>query len=86
MKKSYPTVVPAAKGFERDFGAELDQLCRAKISELVQAYLCFEVDEALQRARYQRSSVTRQKRTEMDSTIRARSRPAPARSKSVVHG
>ncbi len=56
MKKSYPTVVPAAKGFERDFGAELDQLCRAKISELVQAYLCFEVDEALQRARYQRSS------------------------------
>ncbi len=56
MKRSYPTTDPAAKSFERDFGAELDQLCRAKISELVQAYLCFEVDELLARRRYERSS------------------------------
>lgn len=55
MEKSYPNGLTVAKCSEHDFGAELDQLCRAKISELVQAYLCFEVDEALQRARYQRS-------------------------------
>ncbi len=55
MEKSYPNGLTVAKCSEHDFGAELDQLCRAKISELVQAYLCFEVDEALERARYQRS-------------------------------
>ena len=38
------------------FAAELDELCRAKISELVQAYFSFEVDEALQRARYERTA------------------------------
>jgi len=56
VKRSYPTTDPAAKSFERDFGTELDRLCREKISELVQAYLCFEVDELLTRRRYERSS------------------------------
>ncbi len=38
----------------RDFAGELDELCRSKVSELVQAYLEAEVDELLGRLRYER--------------------------------
>ncbi len=68
------------------FAAELDELCRAKISELVQAYFSFEVDEALQRARYERTAGEAAKayRKGFDDprTITTR----PARSASVVLG
>ncbi len=38
------------------FQADLEDLCRAKIGELLQAYLEAEVDEALERLRYERRS------------------------------
>ena len=53
MKKVYPEPTPLAKPV-RDFTGELDELCRAKISELVQSYLEAEVDELLGRIRYKR--------------------------------
>lgn len=54
MLKVYPEPHLLAKP-ERDFCAELDDLCRTKIAELVQAYLEVEVDELLGRLRYERS-------------------------------
>jgi hypothetical protein len=39
---------------DRDFAGELDELCRAKVAELVQSYLEAEVDELLGRLRYER--------------------------------
>jgi len=54
LKKVYPELHPFAKP-ERDFRAELDDLCRMKVAELVQAYIEVEVDERLGRLRYQRS-------------------------------
>jgi len=53
VKKVYPEPTPLAKPV-RDFTGELDELCRAKISELVQSYLEAEVDELLGRIRYKR--------------------------------
>ncbi|BDE06155.1 hypothetical protein WPS_14310 [Vulcanimicrobium alpinum] len=53
MKKVYPKPDPVAKP-ERDFSVELDELCRAKVAELVQSYLEAEVDELLGRLRYER--------------------------------
>lgn len=55
MKQVYPEPIPFAKRPARDFAAELDLLCRQKISEIVQIYLEAEVDELLQRVRYERS-------------------------------
>jgi len=54
LKQVYPELDPFAKP-ERDFRAELDDLCRMKVAELVQAYIEVEVDERLGRLRYQRS-------------------------------
>ncbi len=53
MKRDYPEPTQLAKP-GRDFSGELDELCRAKVSELVQAYLEAEVDELLGRIRYER--------------------------------
>ncbi len=54
MNRVYPepAVVPNPT---RVSSGELDELCRAKVAELVQAYLEAEVDELLGRARYARS-------------------------------
>ena len=56
MKQVYPEAGAFAKRPSREFAAELDALCREKISQVVQAYLEAEVDELLQRVRYERSS------------------------------
>lgn len=53
MKQVYPNSDPVAKP-DRDFAGELDELCRAKVAELVQSYLEAEVDELLGRLRYER--------------------------------
>jgi transposase-like protein len=55
MKQVYPESIPFAKRPTRNFSSELDALCRQKISEVVQAYLEFEVDDLLQRLRYERA-------------------------------
>jgi len=46
LKKVYPELHPLANP-ERDFRGELDDLCRMKVAELVQAYIEVEVDERL---------------------------------------
>ena len=53
MKRVYRKPDPVAKP-DRDFAGELDELCRAKVAELVQSYLEAEVDELLGRLRYER--------------------------------
>ena len=53
MKEVYPNTDHNAKP-GRDFAGELDKLCRAKVAEVVQAYLEAEVDELLGRLRYER--------------------------------
>lgn len=54
MEPSYQATVPAASIPTRNFMAEFEELARAKVSELLQAYLEEEANELLQRARYQR--------------------------------
>jgi len=52
LKKEYPKVSPIAKQISReDFSRALDELARAKVSELIQAVLVAEVDEFIQRLR-----------------------------------
>jgi hypothetical protein len=53
LKRVYRKPDPVAKP-DRDFAGELDELCRAKVAELVQSYLEAEVDELLGRLRYER--------------------------------
>lgn len=52
MKEAYPNVVRLASPIDRV--AELEELCRSKIGELLQAYLDAEVDELIARRRYER--------------------------------
>jgi len=54
LKRVYPEPTPVAKPVARNFAAELDELCREKVAELVQSYLEAEVDELLHRVRYGR--------------------------------
>ena len=54
MKRSYRIERPAANPHPLYFRADLKALCRRKISELLQAVLEAEVDEALERLRYER--------------------------------
>lgn len=53
MKRVYPEPGAVANP-TRNFSGELDELCRAKVAELLQAYLEAEVDELLGRERYAR--------------------------------
>ena len=54
MKRSYPTSLPSAKFDQAAFTQRLEILCRIKLSELFQAVLEAEVDQALERVRYER--------------------------------
>ncbi len=54
MTELYPKLALVGKPDQRDFIAEIEALAKDRISELVQTYLEIEVDELLQRARYQR--------------------------------
>lgn len=54
MKRVY-SEPPALGKPDRDFAGELGELCRAKVAELIHAYLLSEVDELLGRLRYERS-------------------------------
>ncbi len=54
MKQVYRKVIPLAKSGPEQGVAQLEELCRLKIGELVQAYLEAEVNELTQRARYKR--------------------------------
>jgi putative transposase len=54
VKQVYSNVVPFAKSQGTDPLAELEQVCRTKIAEVLQAYLEAEADELINRARYQR--------------------------------
>jgi transposase-like protein len=56
MSQVYPERLTIAKRPAKDFAAELDGVIRRKIGELIQAALEAEVDEALQRLKYERSS------------------------------
>lgn len=47
MKEVYPNVVPFAKGQGADGRVDVDQLCRAKVAEVLQAYLDAEADELI---------------------------------------
>lgn len=54
MRPSYRTQSPVAKPSESELPETLEELCRSKISELLQALLEAEVDDALERLRYER--------------------------------
>lgn len=54
MKSAYPKVRRLAKLDGVKFQRDLEALCHAKAGELLQAYLEAEVDDLLERARYQR--------------------------------
>jgi len=54
VKRFYPTSLPSAKFDRSALTQRLELLCRLKLSELFQAVLEAEVDEALERVRYQR--------------------------------
>lgn len=53
MKSVYPNLAPLANSRASRL-AELEQLCRAKVGEVLQAYLDAEADELVGRARYER--------------------------------
>jgi transposase-like protein len=55
MKQVYPKAVPFAKS-NVDRIAELEEVCRIKVGQVLQAYLDAEADELVQRARYVRIS------------------------------
>jgi transposase-like protein len=55
LTELYPKLSLVGKPERRDFLAEIEVLAQQRVSELVQAYLDIEVDELLQRARYERS-------------------------------
>jgi transposase-like protein len=54
LKRLYPQAPALAKPSREDFLATLEELCRAKVGELVQAVLIAEVDEFLGRMRGER--------------------------------
>ena len=54
MKRSYRSERAAAKPDSPEFRLGLEEVCRARISELLQSMLDAEVDEALERLRYKR--------------------------------
>jgi putative transposase len=54
VKQVYPKTIRLANA-PADRLAELEQLCRGKVGEVLQAYLDAEADELIQRARYQRA-------------------------------
>ena len=56
MKQSYPTKLRFAKAGPEQLQMQLEDVCRLKASELFQAALEVEVDEALERLRYERRS------------------------------
>jgi len=55
VKSVYPNVLRLANS-QSDRLTQLDELCRTKIAELVQTYLESEVDELIQRKRYERAT------------------------------
>jgi putative transposase len=55
VKQVYPNGLRLANS-QSDRLVQLDELCRAKVAELVQAYLESEVDELIQRKRYERAA------------------------------
>lgn len=54
MRQSYPTKVRFAKPTAGQLQTHIEELCRLKVSELFQAVLEAEVDDALERLRYER--------------------------------
>ena len=56
MRSSYRTAARVAKPTPADLRVHLEEICRHKMSELLQAVLEAEVDEALERLRYERRS------------------------------
>lgn len=54
MKSAYPRVSRLAKLDGAQFQRDLEALCHARAGQLLQAYLDAEVDDLLERARYQR--------------------------------
>jgi putative transposase len=54
VKRSYRTQTPVANPDPADLALHLEELCRQRLSELLQAVLEAEVDEALERLRYER--------------------------------
>ncbi len=54
MKRSYRMHSPVANPDAADLTLQLEEICRLKLSELFQAVLESEVDEALERLRYER--------------------------------
>jgi putative transposase len=57
VRRSYRTQAPVAKPSAADLQLHLEEICRLKISEVFQAVLEAEVDEALERLRYERRAV-----------------------------
>ncbi len=58
MRKSYTKSGPVAKPNHAELRLMIEEVCRGKIGELLQAMLEAEVDEALERVRYERRSQT----------------------------
>ena len=58
MKRSYPTSLPSAKFDQAAFMQRLEMVCRIKLSELFQAVLEAEVDQALERVRTSGAAIT----------------------------
>lgn len=53
MKPVYTNIVPLANSTADQLGA-LEDLCRTKVAEVLQAYLDAEADDLIQRRRYER--------------------------------
>jgi transposase-like protein len=74
VRKSYTKTQPVAKPEPAELGLIIEEVCRTKIGELMQAMLEAEVDEALERVRYERRSETQSKKAGYrDGHDRARS-------------
>jgi hypothetical protein len=54
VRQSYPTKLRFAKPTAGQLQTCIEELCRRKVSELFQAVLEIEVDDALERVRYER--------------------------------
>ena len=77
MKEVYPERLAVAKRPAHDFATELDSAIRRKVGEFIQAALEAEVDEALQRFKYERASGVPD--IAMATIPNAPSSPAPVR-------
>lgn len=53
MKQVYTNIIPLANS-PADRLAALEDMCRAKVAEVLQAYLNAEADELIRRRRYER--------------------------------